>query len=215
MNQGKIDGVRMKKQKLLDTSKKMLRNSQECGKKYQNLTNEVKKALKAGNQEGAMIYCVSAIRQKKFEKRCLIYSNRLEALAYNVEDAIVHHEATVGYSVTASALEAITGLNTADQLDETVENLKQSTDQLAEAERRMTDFFDENETFSTSTTEDSQLARDLFNMLSQEHRLNEVESHVPEAPGNFNITCVPNYEIEGESISTQTIFSSNLNNFPL
>jgi len=208
MNQGTIQNAQNRKQKMLDASKKMLKNSQECGKKYLSLLKTAKKAYEDGNQEGAMIYCTDASRQKKFEKRCLIYSNHLEALAHRVEDAIMQHESAELLSETSNALKTMTGLNAAVNLDETLENMKRTSDNFADTEIKMAELFNDN-IFTCSTAEDSQPFNDLFFMLSQEHHT-EVESQVPRAPDlqSLDIDSLPDLALGTSNSSTSTSISN-------
>ena len=126
-----------------------------------------------------MIYCTTAIRQKKFEKRYLIHHDRLNALAQKVMDAIMHYEMSQGVTDVNDSLKGIHDLIGAmGNMDDIVNQMETSNDVFKEVEIQMGNLFDEDIFGSTTGGDDKLLAKELFQMISQEHVMG-IEENLP------------------------------------
>ena len=166
----KIKAAKESKKKLEQQAKVSLAKSKQCGKTYDKFMQDIKYSLKINNAAGALIYCTTAVRQKKFEKRYLIHHDRLNALAQKVMDAIMHYEMSQGVTDVNDSLKGIHDLIGAmGNMDDIVNQMETSNGVFKEAEIQMGTLFDDDIFGSTTGDDDKLLAKELFQMISQEH----------------------------------------------
>uniref|UniRef100_A0A7S1TZG6 Charged multivesicular body protein 1a n=1 Tax=Phaeomonas parva TaxID=124430 RepID=A0A7S1TZG6_9STRA len=70
------------------TSKQMARSAEKSRKNEAAMKLKLKKAIEAGNTEGARIYAQNAIREKSQQQNFLRLSSRIDAVSARVETAV-------------------------------------------------------------------------------------------------------------------------------
>lgn len=160
--------------KKAETSKQVLKQkvelykdySQRCKVNFDKAVKQAKDCFKMNNVEGALMYCVTAIRQKKFEKRHLLKSDQFNAIIQRIDDTIMNYNIRNGLNDEKEAFEAMAALNNTDKLDDTVGEIRKHYDTFSKVEEEMSDAL--NNLQIGSDDSDKAMALELFRSLREE-----------------------------------------------
>ena len=142
----------------LQNAEMLKKYSQQCKLKFERAVSQAREAFKMKNVDGAITYCITAVRQKKFEKRNLVQSDRFKAQAQMIVDAIMHYEMINGLKDIKEAMNVAIGLNDPETLGTTVDKIRTQMGTLAQNEVVLNGVFDKTDIVSNDNDSDKALA---------------------------------------------------------
>ena len=202
----KIKKAEAGKTVFLQKAEMFKQHSQRCKVTFEKTLRQAKEAFKMNNVEGAMMYCITAIRQKNFEKRNLVQSDRFKAMAQRVDDALMHYEMIKGLNDTKDAMKVMNELNDPETLGTIADDIRIHMNTFTKNEIDFDVAFDNTDIVSNDS--DKALAMELFKQLRGEME-SSIELQVPDLAKELNTPNLPTHQIASSSTSRDTCKSSN------
>uniref|UniRef100_A0A2P2I3P6 Charged multivesicular body protein 1b n=1 Tax=Hirondellea gigas TaxID=1518452 RepID=A0A2P2I3P6_9CRUS len=122
------------------TAKQLTRESKKCEKDAKKEKIKLKKAIEAGNTDGAKIYAQNAIRQKNQALNYLRLSSRIDAVAARVNTAVKMNRLTKTMGGIVSSMDKVMKTmniekisNVMDQFEQQFENLDLNSEYMENA----------------------------------------------------------------------------------
>ena len=203
----KIKKAEAAKKVFLQKAEMLKKHSQQCKLNFEKAVSQAREAFKMKNVDGAMMYCITAMRQKKFEKKYLVQSDRFKAQAQMIVDAIMQYEMINGLKDVKEAMNVVIELNDPETLGTTVDEIRTQMGTLTQNEVVLNGVFDKTDIGSNDNDSDRALALELFKQLSGEMN-SSVELQVPDLAKELNNPNLRTRQI-ASSTSRDTSTSSN------
>lgn len=112
------------------TSKQMARSAKKCDKNMELQKEKLKKAIQAGNMDGARIYAQNVIREKNQSLTFLRLGSRIDAVSSRLETAIRMQDVNKAMAQTVKGMSnAMKSMNT-EQIAATMAQFEKAFDDM-------------------------------------------------------------------------------------
>lgn len=148
-------------------SKQMIRSSKKCEKNEKAALSKLKKAIEAGNSEGARIYAQDAIREKNQALNHIRMASRLDACCSRIETAVRMNQVTEGMKGVVKGMDQSLASMDIDKLSKLMDKFEQQFEDLDVK----TGYMENSMNATTVTSTPAEQVDLLINQVADQHSL--------------------------------------------
>jgi len=159
-------------------SKQMARSAKKCEKNEKVAIEKLKKAIQAGNSEGARVYGQDAIREKNQALNHLRMSSRLDACCSRIESAVRMNQVTGSMKGVVKGMDKSLASMNIEQLSQLMDRFEQQFEDLDVK----TQYMEGTMNATTATSTPAEQVDDLINQVADANNLELGDAFIQAGP---------------------------------